>query len=42
MERLAVLFDLDGVISDAPFTYAMAWKTVFEKFFNQKIFANLF
>ena len=35
MERLAVLFDLDGVISDTAYTHAMAWKSIFEKFLNQ-------
>jgi len=35
MQRLAVLFDLDGVISDTASAHAMAWKAIFEEFLAQ-------
>ena len=35
MQKFAVLFDLDGVISDTASAHAIAWKAIFEEFLSQ-------
>ena len=40
MQRLAVLFDLDGVISDTASAHAMAWKAIFEEFLGQNYLSS--
>ena len=40
MQRSAVLFDLDGVISDTASAHAMAWKAILEELLGQNYLSS--